>query len=79
MPWDEKKKLVQVQMEYELADKIDALAKQDERSRNAEVVWLLRQGIQRREMMFRYADSEEENDLMVAEPRKDYKTGTNDK
>ena len=49
VPWNKEKELVQLQLEEEWKNRLERLAKVDERTRAGESVWLLKQGIQRRE------------------------------
>lgn len=59
MPWSEDKALVQIQMEKELKDRLVRLAREDERSLQAEVRWLIQRGIERREDMMSSGDYRE--------------------
>ena len=58
MPWNKDKELVQLQLEEKWKDRLERLAKLDERTRAGESVWLLKQGIQRREKELELAGGE---------------------
>lgn len=51
MPWDKKKILIQIQVNPELANRIEELAKTDDRSRSGEIIYLIKRGIERREYL----------------------------
>lgn len=62
MAWDPDKALIQVQVEPEFKERIQMLADTDLRSFSKEVVWLLEQGIRRRERMQLIDEAAEEGE-----------------
>ncbi len=52
VPWSTEKKLVQLQIDEEFKRRLEELAKADYRSVAQECVWLMEQGIERREALF---------------------------
>lgn len=62
MPWDEKKKLLQLQVEPEFLQELKRTAKENHRSLASECIWLIEQGIARRERMEELLARSEQSD-----------------